>query len=86
MTTAPDHLTLATSAVDDVTCLLPPREALLDQLAERLPLAQTQPVTLFILGLLRRDDGRPVALVRASPHWTSPTCRPRPASPRCLRT
>jgi len=66
MTTARNHLTLATSAaatpaVDDVTCLLPPREALLDQLAERLPLAQTQPVTLFILGLLRRDDGRPVA-------------------------
>ena len=61
MTTAPDHLTLATPAVDDVTCLLPPREALLDELAERLPLAKTQPVTLFILGLLRRDDGRPVA-------------------------
>jgi GGDEF domain-containing protein len=66
MTTARNHLTLATSAaatpaVDDVTCLLPPREALLDQLAERMPLAQAQPVTLFILGLLRRDDGRPVA-------------------------
>ena len=61
MTTAPNHLILATPAVDDVTCLLPPREALLDELAERLPLAQAQPVTLFILGLLRRDDGRPVA-------------------------
>ena len=61
MTTAPNHLTLATSAVDDVTSLLPTREALLDQLAERLPLAETQPMTLFILGLLRRDDGRPVA-------------------------
>jgi GGDEF domain-containing protein len=34
---------------------------LLDQLDERLPLAQTQPVTLFIVGLLRRDDGRSVA-------------------------
>jgi GGDEF domain-containing protein len=66
MTTARNHLTLATSAaatpaVDDVTCLLPPREALLDHLPERLPLAQTQPVTLFIVGLLRRDDGRSVA-------------------------
>jgi GGDEF domain-containing protein len=61
MTTARNHLALATPTVDDVTCLLPTREALLDQLAERLPLAQTQPVTLFILGLLRRDDGRPVA-------------------------
>jgi GGDEF domain-containing protein len=66
MTTARNHLTLATSAaatpaVDDVTCLLPTREALLDQLDERLPLAQTQPVTLFIVGLLRRDDGRSVA-------------------------
>lgn len=64
MTTAPNHLTLSTPAVDDVTCLLPPREALLDQLAERLPLARTQPVTLLILGLLRRDDGRPI------PQWT----------------
>ena len=67
MTTARNHLTLATPAVDDVTCLLPPREALLDQLAERLPPAQTQPVTLFILGLLRRDDGRPVAQSTARP-------------------
>ena len=59
MSTAANHLTLATPAVDDVTCLLPPREALLDELAERIPLARTQPVTLFILGVLRRDDGRP---------------------------
>jgi GGDEF domain-containing protein len=61
MTTAPNHLTLATPAVDDVTCLLPSREALLGELAARLPRTQTQPVTLLILGLLRRDDGRPVA-------------------------
>jgi GGDEF domain-containing protein len=61
MTTAPNHLRLATPAVDDVTCLLPQREALLDELAGRLAAARFQPVTLFILGLLRRDDGRPVA-------------------------
>ena len=54
------HLTLATPAVDDVTCLLPPREALLDELAARLPAARTQPVSLFVLGLLPRDDGRPM--------------------------
>jgi GGDEF domain-containing protein len=60
MTTARNQSTLAPPAVDDVTCLLPSREALLDQLAGRLPLAQTQPVTLFILGLLRRDNGRPI--------------------------
>jgi GGDEF domain-containing protein len=60
MATAPNHLTPATPAVEDVSCLLPAREALLDELAERLPLAGTQPVTLFILGLLRRDDGRAI--------------------------
>lgn len=61
MTTAPNHLSLAAPAVDDVTCLLPTREALLDRLAERLPLAESHPVTLLILGLLRRDDGRALA-------------------------
>ena len=66
MTTAPNHLALVTPSsaapvVDDVTTLLPPRTALLDQLAERLPTTGTQPVTLLILGLLRRDDGMPVA-------------------------
>ncbi len=68
MATAPDHLTLATPAattpaVDDVTSLLPPREALLDRLAGRLPAAGNQPGTLFILGLLRRDDGSPFSQV-----------------------
>jgi GGDEF domain-containing protein len=66
MTTARNHLSLvapsaATPAVDDVTTLLPSREVLLHQLAERMPTAGTQPATLFILGLLRRDDGRPIA-------------------------
>jgi GGDEF domain-containing protein len=66
MTTAPNHPTLAAPAatavaVDDVTSLLPPREALLDRLAERLPSADAQPGTLFILGLVRRDDGWPIA-------------------------
>jgi GGDEF domain-containing protein len=66
MATAPEHLTpttlpATTDALDDVTSLLPPREALLEQLAERLPAAETQPATLLILGLLLRDDGTPVA-------------------------
>jgi GGDEF domain-containing protein len=61
MTTAPNELTQADLAVDDVTSLLPPREALLERLAERLPAADGQPGTLFVLGLLRRDDGRPIA-------------------------
>ncbi len=66
MTTAPEHLALAipaaaTPAVDDVTSLLPPREALLQRLTEQLPAADGQPGTLFILGLVRRDDSRPVA-------------------------
>ena len=65
MTTAPKHLTLvppvAAAPADDVTVLLPAREALLDQLAHRLPSTRTQPVTLVVLGLLRRDDGTPVA-------------------------
>jgi GGDEF domain-containing protein len=66
MTTAPDERTqaapaAATPAVDDVTSLLPPREALLQRLTEQLPAADGQPGTLFILGLVRRDDSRPVA-------------------------
>jgi GGDEF domain-containing protein len=65
MTTAADELTpatssTATSVVEDGTCLLPSREALLEQLAERLPMAKAQPVTLFILGLPCREDGNPV--------------------------
>ena len=66
MTTAPDQLAPAipadaTPAVDDVTSLLPHREALLDRLAERLPSADVRPVTLFIIGMVQRADGRPVA-------------------------
>ena len=59
----PNLLATATSvgASDDVTSLLPPREAVLDRVAERLPSADVQPATLFILGLLRRDDGWPSA-------------------------
>jgi GGDEF domain-containing protein len=65
MTTAPDQLThaaplAATPAVDDVTSLLPRREALLDRLAERLPEADAHPGTLFVLGLLGRDAEGPV--------------------------
>jgi GGDEF domain-containing protein len=65
MTTVPNRLGQAASApaaaVDDVTSLLPSRTALLDRLAERLPFAGTQPLTLFVLGLVRRDDVLPVA-------------------------
>jgi GGDEF domain-containing protein len=59
----PNLLTAAVSvgASDDVTSLLPPREAVLDRVAERLPSTEAQPATLFILGLLRRDDGWPTA-------------------------
>ena len=65
MTTAPNELTHAgpgavLPAVDDVTFLLPPREALLDRLAERLPEADAHPGTLFVLGLLRSDAEGPV--------------------------
>jgi GGDEF domain-containing protein len=49
------------AAVADVTSLLPAREAVLDRLAERLTSADTAPATLVVVGLLRRDDGRPTA-------------------------
>ena len=65
MTTVPNHPGLAApapaAAVDDVTSLLPSRTALLDRLAERLPFTGTEPLTLFVLGLVRRDDTLPVA-------------------------
>ena len=63
MTTAPNFLTQAAPVVaaDDVTALLPSREAVLDRLAERMPSTDVQPATLLIIGLLRRDDGWPVA-------------------------
>ena len=68
MTTAPNHLSPATSApaaaVDDVTSLLPSllpsRTAIRDRLVERLPFAGAQPLTLFVIGLVRRDDAGPV--------------------------
>jgi GGDEF domain-containing protein len=60
MAIIPNHLALVapvagTPAIDDVTVLLPSRDALLDQLAARIPDTGTQPVTLFVLGLLRPD-------------------------------
>ena len=51
----------AEAAVADVTALLPPREAVLDRLAEQLPTVGTAPATLLIIGLLRRDDGWPTS-------------------------
>jgi GGDEF domain-containing protein len=47
------------TAVTDVTALLPSRDAVLDRMAERLPSVAGTPATLLIVGLLRRDDGRP---------------------------
>jgi hypothetical protein len=65
MTIAPDHSTLAVvpsvdeSAVAERTTLLPAREAVLARLAEQLPTTDGTPVTLLIIGLMRRDAGRP---------------------------
>ncbi|HEV7189562.1 MAG TPA: hypothetical protein VGN28_16845 [Blastococcus sp.] len=48
------------SAVADVTVLLPAREAVLARLDEQLTATDGTPAaTLLIIGLLRRDDGRP---------------------------
>ena len=49
------------AAPADVTTLLPSREALLEHLAERLPLTVRTSATLMVVGLLRRDDGWPTA-------------------------
>ncbi|WP_104524249.1 nucleotidyl cyclase domain-containing protein [Blastococcus atacamensis] len=46
-------------AVADMPVLLPTREALLGRLADELPGSAEQPVTLLVIGLLRRDDGWP---------------------------
>ena len=40
--------------------LLPPRAAVLDRLAEAMPATETGPATLVVVGLRRRDDGRPI--------------------------
>jgi GGDEF domain-containing protein len=64
MTIAPDSTVLAAlpaaeAAVADVTSLLPPREAVLDRLADQLPTVDAAPAALVVVGLLRRDDGWP---------------------------
>jgi hypothetical protein len=46
--------------VGHATPLLPAREAVLARLAEQLPLTTGTTATLLVLGLLRRDDLRPV--------------------------
>jgi GGDEF domain-containing protein len=61
MTTALNAPTPAVTTTGDGPALLPPRGAVLDHVAERLRSADTQPATLFIIGLLRHDDGRPTA-------------------------
>jgi GGDEF domain-containing protein len=45
----------------DVTTLLPSRDALLEHVAERLPLTVRTSATLMVVGLLRRDEGWPTA-------------------------
>ncbi len=47
--------------VADVPPLLPAREAGLARLAEQLPATSGTAATLVVVGLMRRDDGRPVA-------------------------
>jgi GGDEF domain-containing protein len=66
MTIAPNHSSPAAvpttdgTAVDDVTALLPAREAVLDRLSEQLPATDGTPATLLVVGLLRHDDGDPI--------------------------
>lgn len=48
----------ADAPAPDATALLPTRQALLELLTERLA-SPSAPETLMIVGLLRRDDGRP---------------------------
>jgi GGDEF domain-containing protein len=61
MTIAPNYpaLAVAPAIAAHVTALLPQRDAVLDAVAARLLTAGTQPSTLVVLGLLRRDDGWP---------------------------
>jgi GGDEF domain-containing protein len=42
-----------------VTTLLPSRDAVLARLADLTPTADAVPTTMLLVGLLRRDDGRP---------------------------
>jgi GGDEF domain-containing protein len=68
MTIAPNHSTLAAApaaatpdaAVADATTLLPSRDAVLERLTALMPTADAVPTTMLAVGLLRRDDGRPV--------------------------
>jgi GGDEF domain-containing protein len=56
----PAASTAATApAVADMPVLLPSREALLERLADGLTGSVAEPVTLLVVGLLRRDDGWP---------------------------
>jgi GGDEF domain-containing protein len=58
MTIAPNHPAFVAPATD-VAALLPSREAVLARLADQLPSTDATPATLVVVGLLRRDDGRP---------------------------
>jgi GGDEF domain-containing protein len=69
MPIAPHHPTAVPAletAVVDVTALLPTREALLERLTERIA-SSGAPATLLIVGLLRRDDGWPLAATTLTP-------------------
>ncbi|WP_147251802.1 hypothetical protein [Blastococcus sp. TF02-8] len=65
MTIAPNEPPKATRAAAaaptaaDMPVLLPTREALLERIGAELPGSGEQPVTLLVIGLLRRDDGWP---------------------------
>lgn len=67
MTLVPSPVSAAPSEarwMDDeaatVVALLPTRADLLDRLAEEMPSSDRRPRTVLILGLRRRNDGRPI--------------------------
>ena len=62
MTTAPQEpgLHIAEATADGLRAMLPPRAAVLDRLAEVLPVSAARPASLLVVGLRRRDDGWPI--------------------------
>ena len=60
MTLAPNRSALLATPAIDGMAMLPVREAVLARLAGQLPSTEGASATLLIVGLLRRDDGRPV--------------------------
>lgn len=62
MTTAPQESGLPTveATADGLRAMLPPRAAVLDRLVRLLPGSAPRPASLLVVGLRRRDDGRPI--------------------------